>query len=378
MAEEPQKFALVVDNGSGTIKAGFAGDDAPRSVFPNMHGKPKAAGMARALATKDVYVGEDANAKRGVLTISFPIVAGLVNNWDEMEVVWHHTFYNELDILPEEHPILLTDAPMTPRAHRERMTLIMFATFDAPALFIVMQAVLTLYASGRTTGVVVDSGAGVTHVVPIYESYAVSHGIDRLEVGGGHLTDYMAKILTERGFAFTNVADRQALREIKEKFTYVSQDFEAEMEQAAGGSSQMKMYKMPDGETEISIRSERFRCPEVLFKPDLAGVPGPGLHEVVFDTIGKCEAEIRPELFVNLVLSGGSAQIHGMSGRLEAELYELMPIANPIGITVAPGGTHSVWLGGSILASLDTFENMWISRQEYEEAGPSIVSRKCF
>ncbi|KAL5963345.1 Actin-1, partial [Taenia solium] len=279
------------DNGSGMCKAGMAGDDLPCAVFPSLVGRPCVES-----AVVNSYVGNRVQSLRAILGLKHPMKHGIVINWDDMEKIWHHTFYNELCVLPEEHPILLTEAPLNPKANREKMAQVMFETFDVPAMFVANQAVLALFASGRTTGIVLDLGDGVNACVPIYEAFPIHQAILRHDLAGRDLTDRLMQLLNARGYAFTTNAEREIVRGIKEKLCYVALNFEKEMDTANTSSSLEKAYELPDGQV-IIIDNERFSCLEALFQPIYMGLEYNGVHENIYHSIMQCDLDIRKDLY---------------------------------------------------------------------------------
>ncbi|KAH3762340.1 actin beta/gamma 1 [Pelomyxa schiedti] len=324
-----------------------------------------------------VLVGDEAISRRTQVTLRYPMEHGIVTNWEDMAQIWHHTFYNELRVSPQEQPILLTEAPIGAKANREKMTQIMFEQFRTPAVYVSLQQVLALYASGITTGIVVDSGDGVTRSVPIYEGYALPQAIIRQDFAGRDLTDYLVRLLANRGFSFTTPVDRDIIKDMKETMCYVACDFDGEESTARTLPSTIcKDYSLPDGRT-VTVSNERFMCPEALFRPSLIGLDADGIHEACYTSISKCDIDIRRILYGNIVLSGGTSMFPHISERMERDVEILAPTTMKVRVKAPPERKYSVWIGGSILASMSTFQTMWITVSDYNESGPGVVHRRC-
>ncbi|KRZ18290.1 Alpha-centractin, partial [Trichinella zimbabwensis] len=365
---------IVIDNGSGTIKAGFAGDQAPKCHFPNYVGRPKHVRVMAGALEGNVFIGSKAVEYRGLLNIRYPMEHGIVQNWNDMELIWQHLYSkDQLQTFPEEHPVLLTEPPMNPSKNRERTAEYFFETFNVPALYISMQAVLSLYSTGRTTGVVLDCGDGVTHAVPIFEGFALPHSIVRTNIAGRDVTRLLRLLLRKEGVEFYRSSEFEIVRTIKERICQVSTDSQRD----DTGSSDKVQYMLPDGSTVV-LGPCRFRAPEVLFRPDFIGEECEGAHECLAYCIQKSDIELRRQLYQNIILSGGSTLFPGFGDRLLNEVKRLAPKDIKIRITAPQERLFSTWIGGSILASLDTFRKMWISKKEYEDDGARVVHRKCF
>ncbi|GAA5862485.1 hypothetical protein JCM5296_000370 [Sporobolomyces johnsonii] len=364
---------VVIDQGSGTLKAGFAGSDHPSCYFPSYVGRPKHTRVMAGAVEGDTFVGRKAQELRGLLRINYPMSHGIVTDWDDMERIWSHVYTEELRTLSEEHPVLLTEAPLNPNSNREQAAQIFFETFNVPAMYTSVQAILALYASGRTTGIVLDSGDGVTHAVPVFEGFSINHAIRRVDVAGRDVTDHLQLLLRKAGYHLHTTAEKEVVRMIKEKTCYVALSPAKEEKEAQGGG-RGEDFRLPDGNV-IRLGPERHRAPELLFNPELVGLEYAGVHQVVVDSINRADLDLRKSLFGNVVLSGGGTLVKGFGDRLLHEVKKLALRETKIRISAPPERKYSTWIGGSILAGLSTFKKMWVSAEEYQE-DPDIIFKK--
>uniref|UniRef100_A0A0K0F1H4 Beta-centractin (inferred by orthology to a human protein) n=1 Tax=Strongyloides venezuelensis TaxID=75913 RepID=A0A0K0F1H4_STRVS len=368
---------VVIDNGSGFIKAGIAGETLPKCYFSNIVGRPKYHRVMAGGLEGDLFIGKKAQDYRGLLKLEYPMEHGIVTNWTDMEHVWQHLYSPDcLNINSEEHPVLLSEAPLNPTINREKMAEIFFETFNAPALHIQVQAVLSLYSTGRTTGVVLDCGDGVTHIVPIYNGFALSHAIQRTEIAGRDVTKYLKKLLFREGIVLARSSEFEIVREIKEKACYVSMNVTKE-DSNIGDSNKKSDYILPDN-SQISLGACRYKAPEILFNSSAVGQESKGVHEYLVDSILSSDTDLRKDLYANVILSGGTTFFSGFGDRLLSEVKKSAAKDAKWRISAPQERINSAWIGGSIVASLDTFRKIWISKKEYEDEGAKIVHRKTY
>jgi actin len=361
---------LVFDNGSHTIRAGVAGDDAPRTIFQTIVGRLKNPGTVDYAMQNRAFVGHDVSANSDMLTLTRPNHNACVDNWEDMQEIWNHAFCNELRVRPADHPILLTEKPKSPREQRDRSAQVMFETFNVPAVYFAIDAELVMYASGRGSGMVLDSGECASYVVPIHQGHVINDACSRLDVAGAVLSASLFELLqsNESQYKLCEYGKGEIIRGIKENVCYVALDHDQELTRPVD-----KTYKLPDGKC-IRIGQEQFKCPELLFQPNLGSdKESVGIHINAYNTIMNCNSDIREYMSTNIVLAGGSTMFPGFSARLNKEIQCLAGPTVKTRIISAPERMLSVWIGGSILASLSTFKTMWTSKENYNEFGSSAI-----
>ncbi|KAG8795829.1 actin [Serendipita sp. 398] len=353
----------------------IVGEDTPQSIFPTVVCRARRQEVSIGVGQKVSYVGHEAQSRRDVQTLRYPVENGIITNWHDMERIWYHIIYNELHVSPENQSILLTEAPLNPAANREKMAEIMFESFNFPALCVGIQPVLSLYSSGRTTGIVLESGENITRAVPIYEGFPLFHAVRQIPMGGRDLTEYLSNILRECDHQLAYMPEKAIIQDIKEKLCYVALDLDGDIKSGNENRYLRKVYELPDGQC-LTLGSERLRVPEALFRPSLAGFDVGGLHTLVYDSILKCDRDLHRELCGNIAVSGGTTMFSGISDRLNSELIKLFPFRTRVRVLASPDRQHAAWIGGSIVASLSTFDKFCVTRGEYTDIGPAIVHRK--
>ena len=381
--------SIIIDNGTNTMKAGFSDDDVPRVVIPTVLGRPASNSGPQPEQAEveeddkneqiDIFVGEEALNKGGTLQLSRPIVKGEISDYDTMELIWKHIFYNELLTETKTHSVIVTEAPFATYENRKKMAEILFDNLGVESLYITNNSTLALYANGKTTGTVVDIGYQTTSFVPIYEGFVLNHAVTKVDTGGKDLTDYFAYIIGQRSDndKFTNEGQKSMINELREKICEVAEDYDSQVKKCLD-SKKEEIYNLPDG-SKVRIAQEKYQCPELLFQPQFFQREHYGLHEQTFKSIKRCDDGIEKDLFQNVILCGGSSLFLKIRKKFEKELQSLAPTGKTVKVIAPPERKYSAWLGGAILSSMKKFKAaMFVSKKEYNENGYGIINDKFF
>lgn len=331
-------------------------------MVPSIVGHPKNESLA------GTYVGRDALDNKGDLTLTYPVDRGIVQNWDDMENVWRYMFSTGLKISPSDHSVLMVESPESNinKKNRNKIYEVMFETFQVAGMQVAIDSVLSLYASGRKTGIVCTCGDALSHILPIYEGFQLPEAMISLNLGGRDVTEFLDRILEEKGYSFTFENRSALLNEVKEKYAYVALDFEKEMTKSP--SEMQQKHTFADG-YEILLDQERFRCTEPIFQPSLIGIQSTGLDDLVFKSIMKCDMDVRRDLYHNVVMAGGTTMIPGFIERIKQGIAARAPSTMDVQVSAPPDRAISAWVGGSILASSANFHQQLLSLQQYQECG---------
>lgn len=333
---------IVIDNESGYIRAGLSSGDAPTVVFRT-----------------DSITGQS------------PIQRNIVTDWEGMKQVWSHTF-KQLGVDPSNYPVLVSEPPLNPKENREQTIRTLFETFNVPAAFVARDAVLALYNSGRTSGTVVVIDTDISYSVPISEGNILPHAVHYYYGCGVDLNKYLVKLLAEKGYNLSATADCDDLNEIRENLCYAPLNFENEMRSGVPDGT----FKTSTGKS-ITLSSQRIMLPQALFDASLMNKESI-INDLCFQTIMKCDVDIRPVLSGNMVLVGSAAKLKGLAARLEKEVADLVPVFHEVSVVESPDPKNAVWKGGDKLAPILNENSMWITKDEYARSGASIVHSKCF
>ncbi|KAG4098323.1 Actin/actin-like protein [Neocallimastix lanati (nom. inval.)] len=435
--------AIVIDVGSSLSKAGWSGEDSPEVIIPSYVGtvteeENNMGGVENGVDTTLIngnpgnsinssnkkktkkYIGDSQiNCWRENMELKNPLKNGLIEDWDTLEDLWDYIFSEGLMIDPSEHPLFISECSWNTRNIREKLTELAFEKYQVQAFYVAKNAVLSAFSSGRSTGLILDSGGGTTSAVPVVDGYVLKKGIIKQNFGGDFLSEqavaliesiYNIKITPRYKIKKKNAVDagqpadfiendcpnttpsfhqyaiNQVMHEFKETICQVSEN---PFREGILNSRPLKCYEFPNGYNN-SFGIERFKIPEIMIQPREFIIQTPntksidttnllGIHELIYRSISLCDMDMRPNLFSNIVLTGGNTLFNGLMDRLNNELSILAP---GVKIRIHASGNTSerrfgVWNGSSILSSLGTFHQLWISKKEYEEIGKSIVEKRC-
>ncbi|KAF4801596.1 Actin-like protein 10 [Turdus rufiventris] len=365
------KRAVVIDSGSCFTRGGFAGQERPQCVLRTVLVHPCGAGSPR--DSQQPSPAPESPAGFAADPRSYPLKYGVVEDWDSMRTLWRHLLCCCLKVLPEEHPVLLAESPSCPASDRQKAAEVLFESFGVPALHVANTGFLSLCAHGRVTGLAVEAGAAMSHVTPVWAGQTLREGTRCLGVAGDHLSRHLHRLLLQSPteLSVLQALTKKVLTKLKEQCCYVSLDYEGDLLQK--GCHQPATFQTPDGHW-ITLSKERFCCPEPLFRPELLQHGCPGLPQLARQSLHTVPEPARKHVLGNIVLSGGSSMFPGFPERMCLELNFLLQGAGVrIEVLANPRRDAAAWAGGSMAASLTSFQHTWMTKGEYQEHGAEYV-----
>lgn len=403
------KKVAVIDNGTGFTKLGYAGNDEPTYIIPSTYGDMGLRGASGPIAPEslgdlDFGIGYESSSRRGAV-ISKPIAHGIVEDWDKMERMWQHQIFKYLRVEPSEYGFVLTEPPANPPENRELTAEVFFETFGAKQLFIAVQGVLALTASWSSeksqslglsnslTGTVIDSGDGVTHVIPIVEGFVLSNCIRHIPLAGRDITEFVVKILREREPGMPLDGSVAIAQHIKEQHCYICKDIAEEFNKYDANPKKYitkhEEYTSTGTLVQVDVGPEKFLGPEIFFTPEIFDPKyTDSLPQLVYDIIVNCPIDAQTALFKNVVLSGGTTMFRRFDSRLQRDLSALVDIRIaafraqskdkdrtiniPVNVISHERQRYAVWYGGSFFGASEQYDQVAITKKQYDEYGPSI------
>jgi len=378
---ENSENPIIIDLGTGQIKAGFSGRDLPKIIFNSFIGEPKYKKLIKNInkenkISNEIYIGSQCDKNLNILKLRYPIEHGYFVKENDIFPIFNYIF-SLLKISLEDikhHPILITEPLQNPIQNRENISQILFEKFDTNKLFFASQPILSLFSTSTTTGTILESGEGVSQSCVIYEGYSIPNSFERCDYGGADVTNYLDDILKKMGYFFETSAEKILIKDIKEKYCWACPKNIIENIKK-NSEFEKENHFLPDGNV-MKLGVERVYPPEILFKPEIIGLEYPGFHEMIFNSINNANIELRTKLFENIILSGGNTAINGIGNYMYNEIKGMVNQNLKININ-SPKNPHLLsWIGGNVISGMEIFKKMWITKQEWEEKGDIILHEK--
>ena len=362
---------VIIDIGSGETKAGFGGEDGPRTTFNSLVGTPKMPGCMVGMEKIERYVGEEALSKLEIMNFNAPIQRGQIADWDKFETLLHYLLYDKMKVVPEEISVLITESPAASTENKKKLSEILFETFNVQKIHIANSSMLGLFAYGKTSGLVVDSGFNITSSVPLYEGFPLHHASIKLNYGGEDVSKRLLEMIKEKEAidpSYKHLKGRLLADDIIEKLGYIS---------LGGEDEEEIIYTLNDGK-DIKLGKELYKCSELLFDPG-ENKELRSIDEMVLSSLSKCDPDIKDDIKESICLIGGNTKLKNFAEKLRSNLSDSNEMGN-FNISFNNERQYSAWIGGSLISSLENFQYMWVTKEEFDDNGKTLIAvdSKCF